>query len=958
MLVPGFLGFNGVFLVSLLVVFLVIRHKLRNAAARKEEVTRLLEMVSHEAAVVEAQATNEYGYYPKNQCAVCFAPTTTRCSQCKSVRYCSSKCQIIHWRQGHKDECRPPTDFAVTKQCGIHSNDFEVERIFRTASDTSSVVGDDDIDANLKPNADAKATHNGFAPPSSSLLAGVSPSGASSESLVNVSPSRTLLSGPNDELGRQLPDDIATAISRSKTAAKKMEEAISPSSESNLTYSVNNLSNLNMKKSTHNAEEVEFQMPFAKGNNLMSDDVHPAKSVYKKSTVAVLSEMLVTDASKKSNSASLSSSRPKTVPNDREDDLQPCETKPVKTSSCSASDDHSTSAAGGHSVPSSKLGLPAKSSATPTLPQTGSNGLKTSMRKAVQQFKASKQSKSYLFGFGNEFNVKHNYKIIFPYELFMELYSYDAVELCPFGLNNCGNSVLELMYSSSPLKCKTVVMLMLCFSVWLLLGHLPHTLSEGYTLEHASRKKEWCFICEFECLILKAKEGESPLSPIRILSKIQKIGSHLGPGKEEDAHEFLRYAVDAMQSVCLKEARAAGPLAEETTLVGLTFGGYLHSKIKCMKCLGKSERYERMMDLPVEIDGDIGSLEEALAQFTATEILDAENKYHCSRCKSYVKARKKLTVLDAPNILTIVLKRFQSGNFGKLNKSVQIPEVLDLAPYMSGTSDKAAVYNLYAVVVHLDVMNAAFSGHYVCYVKSFHGEWFRIDDSTVIPVELERVLLEGAYMLLYARRSPRAPALVRNNLECHGLRFKKRNLEAVPCSQNTSKTRSDSNFSRLDPSIAQRKHKYPSDTSTRKHLFDQEDWRFHSTQRTPPADSSSESSSIFSGSDASSCSTASTKDSSRSEDFSDYLFGDMGPEWYSQYGISSDSGAEMDGRDRWLERDGNSTFLYTDSSKHRRNSNSRASDFEQVGWSNPFDVRSSGIALRRASVDGSSQTFY
>lgn len=34
-----------------------------------------------------------------------------------------------------------------------------------------------------------------------------------------------------------------------------------------------------------------------------------------------------------------------------------------------------------------------------------------------------------------------------------------------------------------------------------------------------------------------------------------------------------------MQSVCLKDARAAGPLAEETSLVGLTFGGYLHSKV-------------------------------------------------------------------------------------------------------------------------------------------------------------------------------------------------------------------------------------------------------------------------------------------------------------------------------------------------------------------------------------------
>ena len=50
-----------------------------------------------------------------------------------------------------------------------------------------------------------------------------------------------------------------------------------------------------------------------------------------------------------------------------------------------------------------------------------------------------------------------------------------------------------------------------------------------------------------------------------------------------------------------------------------------------MKCLGKSEQSERIMDLTVEIDGDIGTLEEALAQFTATEILDGENKYWCSR---------------------------------------------------------------------------------------------------------------------------------------------------------------------------------------------------------------------------------------------------------------------------------------------------------------------------------------
>lgn len=50
-----------------------------------------------------------------------------------------------------------------------------------------------------------------------------------------------------------------------------------------------------------------------------------------------------------------------------------------------------------------------------------------------------------------------------------------------------------------------------------------------------------------------------------------------------------------------------------------------------MKCQGKSERHERMMDLTVEIHGDIGTLEEALHRFTATEILDGDNKYHCGR---------------------------------------------------------------------------------------------------------------------------------------------------------------------------------------------------------------------------------------------------------------------------------------------------------------------------------------
>jgi len=61
-------------------------------------------------------------------------------------------------------------------------------------------------------------------------------------------------------------------------------------------------------------------------------------------------------------------------------------------------------------------------------------------------------------------------------------------------------------------------------------------------------------------------------------------------------------------------------------------------QIKCMRCGGKSERQERMMDLTVEIEGEITTLVEALRRFTSTETLDGENKYHCVRLVDFLDA--------------------------------------------------------------------------------------------------------------------------------------------------------------------------------------------------------------------------------------------------------------------------------------------------------------------------------
>ncbi len=56
-------------------------------------------------------------------------------------------------------------------------------------------------------------------------------------------------------------------------------------------------------------------------------------------------------------------------------------------------------------------------------------------------------------------------------------------------------------------------------------------------------------------------------------------------------------------------------------------------QVKCTECLHESNRYEPIMDLLVEIQGNVKSMEDALAGFTDTELLDGADK---NKCDQYV----------------------------------------------------------------------------------------------------------------------------------------------------------------------------------------------------------------------------------------------------------------------------------------------------------------------------------
>jgi ubiquitin carboxyl-terminal hydrolase 36/42 len=96
------------------------------------------------------------------------------------------------------------------------------------------------------------------------------------------------------------------------------------------------------------------------------------------------------------------------------------------------------------------------------------------------------------------------------------------------------------------------------------------------------RRNDWCFLCEFENHLDRANYSRFPFSPMNIISRLPNIGGNLGYGRQEDAHELMRFAIDMMQSVCLDEfggEKVVPPRAQETTLIQYIFGGLLQSQV-------------------------------------------------------------------------------------------------------------------------------------------------------------------------------------------------------------------------------------------------------------------------------------------------------------------------------------------------------------------------------------------
>ncbi|NXF14175.1 UBP36 hydrolase, partial [Smithornis capensis] len=260
----------------------------------------------------------------------------------------------------------------------------------------------------------------------------------------------------------------------------------------------------------------------------------------------------------------------------------------------------------------------------------------------------------------------------------------------------------------------------------------------------------FCMMCTMQNHTIQAfANSGNAIKPLSIIRDLKKISHNLRFGRQEDAHEFLRYTIDAMQKACLNGyTKYVGPdglslLFPVPALVPCA-GGRVLCRLWCgqaARALSSALFFQRAPNIV-----------RALELFVKPEQLGGDNAYRCSMCRKKVSASKRFTIHRASNVLTISLKRFGScGSSGgrKITKDVGYPEFLDIRPYMSEPKGDPVTYGLYAVLVHSGYSCNA--GHYFCYVKASNGQWYRMNDHEVHPSNIKVVLNQQAYVLFYLK---------------------------------------------------------------------------------------------------------------------------------------------------------------------------------------------------------------
>lgn len=263
-----------------------------------------------------------------------------------------------------------------------------------------------------------------------------------------------------------------------------------------------------------------------------------------------------------------------------------------------------------------------------------------------------------------------------------------------------------------------------------------------------------CIICAVSKTLLLSQSSHQAIRPSMVTTKLRMICKHLHPDRQEDAHEFLRYLIEAMEKSYLnrfKDHKSFDQYSKETTPLNQILGGYLKTSVKCLSCKHVSTTFQHFEDILLDIR-KADSVSDGLESYFAQEYLE-DMGYKCEACKKKVSATKQFSLERPPIVLCIQLKRFSPTNGGKISRSIAVGQKLDLSSYTSNKHlNQNLTYKLVSMVTHLGLSQNC--GHYTAIGCTESGNYYTFDDCIVSPISEEGVLKTNSYIMFYELDQP------------------------------------------------------------------------------------------------------------------------------------------------------------------------------------------------------------
>ncbi|XP_010773968.1 probable ubiquitin carboxyl-terminal hydrolase creB [Notothenia coriiceps] len=189
------------------------------------------------------------------------------------------------------------------------------------------------------------------------------------------------------------------------------------------------------------------------------------------------------------------------------------------------------------------------------------------------------------------------------------------------------------------------------------------------------------------------------------------------------------------------------------------FHGQLTHMTRCSSCGTKTGADRAFWHLPLVLEESylqIFCVEKGIEEFFRASHSNGENQMYCDGCRAKSDATTKCVIKHHPEVLTLLLKRFEfdhySNSYVKVNCTVDVPFTLQIPENQP--------YELYAMVEHSGDLR---SGHYIATIKSEDdGRWYSFNDRWVTeldsqPFQSDKVeKSSSAYLLFY--RKEKVPA--------------------------------------------------------------------------------------------------------------------------------------------------------------------------------------------------------